>query len=64
MGISEVVMLAIMGRTVVFGMALGTLMVPGYCRWAWAKLSPMQHTVHKAGSQAGNICGWPSVKYS
>ena len=29
MGISEVVMLAMMGHMVVLGMALGTLMVPG-----------------------------------
>jgi len=30
MGMSEVVMLAMMGHMVVLGMALGTLMVPGY----------------------------------
>ena len=30
MGILEVAMLAMMGHTVVLGMALGTRMVPGY----------------------------------
>ena len=30
MGILEVAMLAMMGHMVVLGMALGTLMVPGY----------------------------------
>jgi len=30
----------------------------------WAKLSNLQHTVYEAGSQVGNICGWPGEKYS
>jgi len=34
----------------------------GVCRWA--KLSHLQHTVYEAGSQVGNICGWPGDKYS
>jgi len=58
MGILEVVMLALMGRTVVLGTDLGMLMVPGSCRWA--KSSHLQHNVHKAGIEAGNVAG--SVK--
>ena len=59
MGMSEAVMLDMMGHMVVLGTALGTLMV---CRWA--KLSHIQHTVYETGSQVGNICSRPSEKHS
>ena len=62
MGISELVMSAMMEHMVVLATALGTLMGPGYCRWA--KLSRLQHIVYEAGSQAGNICCCPGEKYS
>jgi len=26
--------------------------------------SHLQHIVYEAGSQAGNVCGWPGEKYS
>ena len=61
MGISEVVMLAMMGHMVVSDTALGTLMVPGY--WS-LQIGHLQHIVSEAGSQVGNICGWPGDKYS
>ena len=58
MGMSEVVMLDMMGHMVVLGTALDT----GVCRWA--KFSHLQHTVYETGSQAGNICSWSGEKYS
>ena len=64
MGISEVVMSAMMGRMVVLGMALGMLTVPGYWSLQIGKLSHLQHIVYEAESQVGNICGWPGEKYS
>ena len=56
MGMSEVVMLAMMGHVVVLGTALGTQDI-GVCRWA--KLSHLQYTVYETGSQVGNICSRP-----
>ena len=53
MGMSEVVMLDMMGHMVVLGTALDI----GVCRWA--KFSHLQHTVYEAGSQVGNICSRP-----
>jgi len=61
MGISEVVMLPIMGHMV--ALELGWFQDIGVCRWA-AKFSHLQHTVYEAGSQVGNICGWTGEKYS
>ena len=62
MGMSEAVMLDMIGHMVVLGTALGTLMVPGY--WILAKFSHLQHTVYETGSQVGNICSWFGEKYS
>ena len=64
MGISEVVMLSMMGHMVALDTALGTLIVLGYWSLQWAKLGHLQHIVYEAGSQVGNICGWTGEKYS
>ena len=64
MGMSEAVMLDMMGHMVVLGTALGTLWFQdiGVCRWA--KFSHLQHTVYETGSQVGNIFSWSGEKYS
>ena len=64
MGMSEVVMLAMMGHIVVSGTALGMLMVPGFGVCRWAKPSHLQYTVYETGSQVGNICSRPGEKHS
>ena len=56
MGMSEVVMLVMMGRMVVLDMELGTQMAPGsFCKWT--KPSHLQHFVHDTRIQTGDICG-------
>jgi len=65
MGISELVMLTMMGHMVVLGTVLGMLIFPGY--WSLQlgkKPSHLQHIVHGAGIQAGNMCGWSGEKYT
>jgi len=58
-----IAVLAMMGHMVVLGIALGTRFQDiRVC--IWAKLSHLQHIVYEAGSQVGNICSWPSEKYS
>ena len=65
MGISELVMLDMMGHMVVLGTAVGMLMVPGYWSLQLSKNpSHLQHIIHEAGIQAGNMCGWSGEKYS
>ena len=64
MGISEVVILAMMENMVVLGTALGMLMVPGYWSCRWAKPSHLQYTVYEIGSQAGNLRSRPGEKHS
>ena len=60
MGMSEAVMLDMMGHIVVLGTALGTLMVPGY----WSLQMGCKHTVYETRRQVGNICSWSGEKYS
>ena len=57
MGMSEVVMVVMMGRMMVLDMDLGTQMAPGLgvCRWT---PSHLQHFVHEAGIQTGDLFGW------
>ena len=53
MGMSEVVMLVMMGSMVVLNMELGTQMAPG----SWSIPSHLQHFVHETGIQTGDIRG-------
>jgi len=58
MGISEVLMLAMMGHG---GFGYGSRNTDGS---RILEFADRQHIVLETGSQVGNICGWPGEKYS
>jgi len=62
MGISEVVMSAMMGRMVVLGMALGMLTVPGYCpEFADGLHLVICNTLFTKQEAKLVTCGWPGT---